>query len=97
MAKLVVHDVERTYLVDLAAGESLSVGRSQDCDLPVAAPRASRRHALIGPYGGGHMVRDLDSTNGTTVAGAALAGDRPLGDGDVIDVGGCRIQYWTRP
>lgn len=97
MPKLIVHDTDRTYLIDLRPGESLLLGRSLDCDLPLAAERASRRHAEVLACASGHALRDLDSTNGTTVNGAPFTGDAPLADGDVIDAGGCRIEYWSRP
>jgi pSer/pThr/pTyr-binding forkhead associated (FHA) protein len=95
--KLVVHDTDRTYLVDLRPGESLLLGRSLDCDLPLAAQRASRRHAELLSSATGHALRDLGSTNGTTVNGAPFTGDAALKDGDLMELGGCRIEYWSRP
>jgi len=95
--KLVVHDRDRTLLLDLAPGESLLVGRSHRCEVPIQAPRASRRHCEIVAREGGHAVRDLGSTNGTTLNGAPFEGDRPLADGDVIDAAGCRILYRSGP
>ena len=97
MPKLVVRDTDRTYLVDLRPGESLLLGRSLDCDLPLSAERASRRHAEIVAGAAGHSLRDLGSTNGTTVNGAPFTGDAALKDGDVLELGGCRIEYWSRP
>jgi pSer/pThr/pTyr-binding forkhead associated (FHA) protein len=93
MAKLIVLDVDRTYLVDLAPGETLRVGRSAACDLPCRAPRASRRHCAFVPRGEGHAVRDLGSTNGTLLNGAPFAEEAPLHDGDLVDAAGCRIVY----
>ena len=95
MAKLIVRDVDRTYLVDLAPGESVVIGRSHDCDLPVHADRASRRHAEIRPSGVRHEIVDLDSTNGTLLNGAPFAHPAPLRDGDVVDVGGSTVLYRT--
>jgi pSer/pThr/pTyr-binding forkhead associated (FHA) protein len=97
VAKLFVEDADRRALVDLRPGESLVVGRSARCDLAIAAPRASRRHVEILPEGAGHAVRDLGSTNGTTLNGAPFTGARPLADGDVVDAAGCRITYRARP
>lgn len=93
MPKLVVHDHERTWLLDLEESEGVVVGRSTRCDIPVAAPRASRRHCRVVPQGAGHGVEDLGSTNGTTVNGAPFPAIQALTDGDVIDAGGCRIVY----
>ena len=98
MPKLVVQDEDRTYLVDLSAGESLLVGRSRECDLPIAASRASRRHAqILASAGGSHQLRDLGSTNGTVLNGAPLGAPQRLEDGDVIDLGGARLVYRSRP
>lgn len=97
MPKLVVTDQDRTYLVDLRPGESVMVGRSSTCDLRIAAPRASRRHVEIVAQGEGHIVRDLGSTNGTTLDGAPFADAVLLKDGDVMDAAGCRIVYRSRP
>ena len=93
MAQLIVKEAEQTFLVDLAPGESLVVGRSHDCDVPVNAPRASRRHAAFLTSDDGHAISDLDSTNGTLLNGAPFQHDTPLSDGDVVDVGGCTILY----
>ncbi|MDJ0520500.1 MAG: FHA domain-containing protein [Planctomycetota bacterium] len=93
MAKLIVRDVEHTFLVDIQPDERLVVGRSHDCDVPVAALRASRRHVEVRGNGRGHEVVDLHSTNGTLLNGEALSSEAPLSSGDVIDVGGCTILY----
>jgi pSer/pThr/pTyr-binding forkhead associated (FHA) protein len=94
---LIVEDEGRTWVVDIAADETLVVGRSFGCDLPVSAPRASRRHAAVEPSERGHLVRDLGSTNGTTVNGAPLDGPRALEDGDVLQLGECVIVYRSGP
>ena len=95
MALLIVRDTNQTFLLDLAPGDTLDVGRSHDCGIPVTAGRASRRHAAFVPDGDGHLVSDLDSTNGTLLNGAPFQHDTRLADGDVVDVGGCTILYRT--
>jgi len=45
------------------------IGRSKDCDIRVADPNVSRRHAEIRQEGTAYWVQDLGSTNGTTVNG----------------------------
>ena len=49
------------------------VGRSRTADLTVAHPMISRRHCEIYDSGGLLMVRDLDSLNGTLVAGQKVS------------------------
>jgi pSer/pThr/pTyr-binding forkhead associated (FHA) protein len=97
MPKLIMHDDERVLLVDLRDGESVRIGRSRDCEVPIGAPRASRHHAEIVGAGGRHVLRDLGSTNGTLLGGAPFTGDAPLSDGDVIEIGGSRIVFRSRP
>jgi pSer/pThr/pTyr-binding forkhead associated (FHA) protein len=98
LAKLIVRDRDQTALLDLGPDERLVVGRSHDCDLPVSAERASRHHAEIVPAAtGGHLLRDLGSTNGTLLNGAPFPDETSLGEGDIIDVGGCLITYRAQP
>lgn len=97
MPKLVVTDLDRTYLVDLPAGASVVIGRSSACDLRIGVPRASRRHCEIEAQAGAHALRDLGSTNGTTLNGAPFSDAVGLADGDVVDAAGCRIVYWANP
>lgn len=97
MAALIIEDPEQTYLVALRPGETLVVGRGPDCDLPITAERASRRHAEVRPDGDGHAIVDLDSTNGTRLNGQALTAAHRLADGDVLDVGGAVLRYRGGP
>jgi pSer/pThr/pTyr-binding forkhead associated (FHA) protein len=95
--KLFVQDGDRSAIVDLRPGESVRIGRSEDCGITVRAPRASRRHAEIVATAGGHAVRDLGSTNGTLRNGAPVESDVPLEDGDVLELAGARVVYRSRP
>ena len=97
MPKLIVTDQDRTFLVDLRPGESLVVGRSTDCDLRIQAPRASRHHCEIAAAESGHLLRDLGSTNGTSLNGGPFQDGTPLADGDLVDAAGCRLVYWGQP
>jgi Protein of unknown function (DUF3662)/FHA domain len=54
------HTIERRSVV---------IGRSKDCDIRVADPNVSRRHAEIRQEGTAYWVEDLGSTNGMTVNG----------------------------
>lgn len=97
MAQLIVRDSGKTFLIDLAPGEGLVVGRSHACDIPIVAERASRRHAAFLPVEGGHQISDLDSTNGTLLNGAPFLHDTRLADGDTVDVGSCTLLYRVVP
>ena len=98
-AMLLVRDADRTYLVELAPGATLRVGRAHDVDVPLRAARVSRHHAEIAPRPeGGHRVRDLGSTNGTQVDGRPVAEPGQPGAVDLparaeIAIGACRLTY----
>jgi FHA domain-containing protein len=66
----------------------LTVGRGGQNDLVLSGDDfASARHARIEVRGDGVWVQDLDSTNGTYVNGARVAGAQRLDAGDVLRVG----------
>ncbi len=58
--------------VRLPAGGRLLVGRDPACDLCVADPSLSRRHALLTQEGGVWFVVDQGSANGTYVNGSPV-------------------------
>jgi hypothetical protein len=66
----------------------VTVGRGGQNDLVLGGDDfASARHARIEVRGDGAWVQDLDSTNGTYVNGARVAGAQRLDAGDVLRVG----------
>ncbi len=72
--------------------EGVVVGRAEDAGVFIAEPRASRRHVRIAPHaGGGWLVQDLASANGTWVGEQRVA-RRRLDDGAAIRIGGTRIE-----
>jgi hypothetical protein len=73
------------------ADTEVLVGRHQGCDVVLEDLSVSRRHALLRFRDGGWILRDLESTNGTTVNGSPvvrcrlLPGDRlAFGDTSLI-------------
>ena len=72
--------------------DSVVLGRGLDCDLSIADPFLSRRHARLVESGSGWRVEDLGSRNGTRVNGELVEGSRPIAVGDVIEISGCRIE-----
>ena len=66
--------------------KALVIGRSKDCDVPLADGNVSRRHAELGRSEEGFVLRDLDSTNGTMVNGRRIR-SATIGAGDEITIG----------
>jgi hypothetical protein len=89
---LVLASGERLVLGDGVVG----IGRLPTCEIVVADPNASRRHAEVHPHGTGYAVVDLGSTNGTRVNGLLVVGDRLLAHGDVISIGATTVRYEAR-
>jgi hypothetical protein len=88
VGSLVLPDGRRVRL-----GEHPTVlGRNSDCTVPLADPRASRRHAEIRATADGFLVVDLDSMNGTKVNGVPVR-EHVLHDGDEIAVGATVMRF----
>jgi hypothetical protein len=68
------------------AGEELVLGRHHACDVVLHHISVSRRHARLSFRDGNWVLRDLDSTNGTTVNGERVVRCRLL-PGDALLLG----------
>jgi hypothetical protein len=85
-----VHDDQQ---VDLDPDGETVLGRLPASPLRLAQPEVSYRHAAVRWAGGAWQVRDLGSTNGTTVDGARLDPEvwTPLRPGSVLALAGVRL------
>ncbi|MHB8779770.1 MAG: FhaA domain-containing protein [Candidatus Geothermincolia bacterium] len=68
-----------------------TIGRGAGNDIVIADPRVSRSHAVIAVRPEGLVLRDLHSTNGTTINGHRVE-EGLLDDGDVIGFGDTSFQ-----
>lgn len=83
MAKLVLQGTDSAYPL----GEKpLVIGRTSQCDIPIAEHRASRTHCEVGKDSEGYYVKDLASRNGTYVNTKKVQ-RFPLRSGDKISIG----------
>lgn len=73
-------------------GPTTTIGRLPECDVVVADPAASRRHARIVRRDGVWRIEDLGSTNGTYVNDEPVT-ERALEDGDRITVGATVLEF----
>lgn len=73
-----------------------TLGRLLESPLPLDRPEVSYRHAEVRLAGTTWQVRDLGSTNGTTVDGERVGDDWvPLRDGAVLALAGVRVTVGT--
>ena len=66
--------------------DELLLGRDRSCAVVLDDPTVSRRHAHLRYRDGAWIVRDLGSTNGTTVNGASVTRSQ-LRPGDLVAFG----------
>ena len=64
-----------------------TLGRSRKSDIVVDDPNVSREHAEVRPRGGSWVLRDLGSTNGSSINGRRTEGAEVLKPGDEIELG----------
>ena len=77
----------------------LTAGRDPDCDVRFPeSSAASRRHVSTRVSDGKTYIRDLRSTNGTSVNGARMdrGSERVLEHGDILKIDDCRFVYLER-
>src|SRR5207342_1305125 len=87
--ELAVRNTDR--VVPLSAGQSITAGRTAQCDVQLDDPSVSRRHCAISFADGVLQIRDLDSANGTFV------NERPIKEstaraGDLIRLGAAILE-----
>jgi pSer/pThr/pTyr-binding forkhead associated (FHA) protein len=70
----------------------LVIGRSKECDVQLADPNVSRRHAELRQEGAAYWIIDLDSTNGLEVNGRRLKRAK-LESGDRVTIGTTEITF----
>lgn len=73
--------------------EPVTLGRARDNRVALPDRAVSRHHAEIALVGEVWTIRDLDSRNGVLINGEAIAGARPLLDGDVITIGETTLRF----
>jgi HD-GYP domain-containing protein (c-di-GMP phosphodiesterase class II) len=87
--ELAVRNSDR--VVPLSAGQSITAGRTAQCDVQLDDPSVSRRHCAISFADGVLQIKDLDSANGTFI------NERPIKEstaraGDLIRLGAAILE-----
>ena len=76
----------------LLEGENL-IGRGSECGVRIASSTVSRVHARLNIDGNQATIEDLESKNGTYLAGQRLDAPARLSPGDEIRVGSVRLVW----
>lgn len=79
--------------ISLSGRKSITIGRSEGCDLVADRAYLSGKHAKITEEKGGHFLTDCNSAAGTYVNGAKITGKVALKDRDRISMGDCNYIY----
>ena len=74
-------------------GKKVSFGRSAENDVAVLDPLVSRQHAVVELSGGGYLVTDLGSANGTFINDDPVTTPTRLRVGDQVKFGGTVFRF----
>jgi DNA-binding NtrC family response regulator len=88
-------DAGMTFDLDGSHPSRVLMGQSSACEVRLSDPQVSRRHAALDLAGRRLRVTDLDSTNGTTIDGVAIA-DGFAQEGSIVRMGGTAIRIEHR-
>jgi len=77
---------------ELLGRSTFHLGRDPECQIALAHPTVSRKHAVLERDGPRFVIRDLGSTYGTFVGGLRVTA-RQVYDGDVITVGKVELRF----
>jgi hypothetical protein len=83
--------LKRGSRYDLFGG--VSIGRSDEADVPIDDRYASGVHARIFAQRGGYYVEDMNSTNGTFLNGDPVDGEIQLKPDDLVQIGDTEFRY----
>jgi len=75
--------------------DSITLGRSRQCEVVVPDDSVSRTHATISREGDRYRLRDLDSTAGTFLGGSRIT-DAFLRPGDELRIGQVELRFVPR-
>jgi len=72
---------------------AVTIGRSAENSIRVSDRFASTRHAMVFLKDGRRILRDRNSTNGTTRNGKKIASEVALSNGDLVGIGTVVLEY----
>jgi Nif-specific regulatory protein len=94
LAYLVIREGAKwTDVFRLIPGQAITIGRAPTNQIVIKDERCSRCHAEVFLSEGQWMLRDLESRNGTNIAGVPVRGDYALEPGDVVRIGQSHLAF----
>ncbi|NVJ07976.1 FHA domain-containing protein [Myxococcus sp. AM001] len=87
MLKLIIEDDEGRKTVVPFVRDEITIGRQEGNTIRLTERNVSRRHARLVRLNGHVVVEDLGSYNGTRINGERIAGQSPLKEGDLVQIG----------
>jgi hypothetical protein len=75
----------------------ISIGRDYSNDIVINDVEVSRKHVRLTAQGGGYLVEDMGSTNGTFVNGQRLMGPHLLRPGELVTLGERITLFYEAP
>jgi len=94
MLKLVVLSPGITGRTQELKADKTTIGRAEDSTFQVADPSVSSHHCEVLLRGGGVLVRDLNSTNGTYISGEKVT-EQALKPGQILRLGQVELRLET--
>nr|WP_242588387.1 FHA domain-containing protein [Corallococcus macrosporus] len=85
--KLIIEDDEGRKTVVPFVRDEITIGRQEGNTIRLTERNVSRRHARLVRLNGHVVLEDLGSYNGTRINGERVAGQLPLKEGDLIQIG----------
>ncbi len=76
--------------------QEMQVGRSPACPIHISDPKLSRIHCAFYTQDGSFYVKDMNSSNGTSVNQKRIQNPTPLKDGDIIRIGDSQIRFISK-
>ena len=92
---VVVEGEQLGMRIELGPGK-LVIGRAEPADVVIADSQVSRKHCRVGLVMGELFVTDLESSNGTYLAGARISGSKLVAAGERILIGATVLEHEWR-
>jgi len=92
LSMLVIEGPQTGKRFPVDGGETILVGSDETCDLILVEPTVSRHHLELERVGDRFLVKDLESTNGTSINGTRIK-EAYLAPGGILRVGNVELMF----